>query len=190
MNCLIHITHEKPDLIYTLEFLSWQVFGEKRRRGWCPERSEGSSTSRTTYSLPWQLLMPVFITDYPQFFTATIQGWKKLLQPDKYKEIIINSLRFLVEDKRINLYAFVIMSNHIHLIWQMQALIHPEHVQRDFLKYTAQRIKHNLKKNHPPVLAHFKSDANDRSYQFWKRRPLSIELRTDMVYRQKLDYIH
>jgi len=96
----------------------------------------------------------------------------------------------LVEDKRIKLYAFVIMADHIHLIWQMQPLIHPQHVQRDFLKYTAQRIKHDLYKNHPELLSHFISEADDRVYQFWKRRALSIELRTDKVYRQKLNYIH
>jgi len=31
---------------------------------------------------------------------------------------------------------------------------------------------------------------NDREYQLWERNPLSIELRKDKVYRQKLDYIH
>jgi REP element-mobilizing transposase RayT len=134
--------------------------------------------------------MPVFVTEYPQFFTASIKGWYKLLEHDKYKDIIVNSLRFLVEDKRIKLYAFVIMSDHLHLIWQMQPLIHPQHVQRDFLKYTAQQIKHDLQKNHPELLSHFESDANDRTYQFWKRRALSIELRMNKVYRQKLDYIH
>ena len=72
----------------------------------------------------------------------------------------------------------------------MQPLIHPQHVQRDFLKYTAQQIKFDLQKNHPELLAHFEADANDRSYQFWKRRSLSIELRTDKVYQQKLGYIH
>ena len=134
--------------------------------------------------------MPAFVTEYPQFFTASIKGFYKLLEHDKYKDIVINSLRFLVEDKRIKLYAFVIMPDHLHLIWQMQPLIHPQHVQRDFLKYTAQRIKHDLYKNNPELLSHFISDENDRTYQFWKRRALSIELRTDKVYRQKLDYIH
>ena len=80
-------------------------------------------------------------------------------------------------------------------VWQMQPLIHPQHVQKDFLKYTAQRIKHDLQKNHPELLTHFESDANDRtyhpdSYRDWKRRALSIELRTDKVYLQKLIYIH
>jgi REP element-mobilizing transposase RayT len=134
--------------------------------------------------------MPAFVTEYPHFFTVTNLDWKKLLQPDKYKDVIISSFRFLVEDKRIKLYAFVIMPNHIHLIWQMQPLIHPEHVQRDFLKYSAQQIKHDLRKHHPTVLELFRVDATDREYQFWERNPLSIELRTDKVYRQKLDYIH
>jgi putative transposase len=65
--------------------------------------------------------MKAIITEWPQFFTATNLEWKKLLQPDKYKDIVIDSLRFLVTDGRIKLYAFVIMSNHMHLIWQMCA---------------------------------------------------------------------
>jgi len=134
--------------------------------------------------------MPLFVTEYPQFFTATNLEWKKLLEPDKYKDIIISSLRFLVDNKRIQLYAFVIMPNHLHLIWQMQPLIHPSDVQRDFLKYTGQQIKHDLRQHHPEVLEHFKVNAADREYQLWERNPLSIELRTDEVYRQKLDYIH
>ena len=52
--------------------------------------------------------MPNVITEYPQFFTATNLEWKKLLKPDKYKDIVIDSLRFLVKEKRIILYGFVI----------------------------------------------------------------------------------
>jgi len=59
--------------------------------------------------------MPAIITEYPQLFTASIKGYYQLLQHDKYKDIVINSLRFLVEDKRIKLFAFCIMPDHIHL---------------------------------------------------------------------------
>lgn len=130
------------------------------------------------------------ITEYPQFFTATILEWKKLLQPDKYKEIIIDSMRFIVEDNRVVINAFVIMSNHMHLIWQMKAGNMADAVQRDFLKFTAQQMKKDLQKNHPQVLSHFEVNASDRKYQFWERNPLSIELRSQEVYEQKLDYIH
>ncbi len=57
---------------------------------------------------------------HPQYFTTTILDWQHLLKPDKYKDIIIQSLQFLVKEKRIELNAFAIMSNHIHLIWQIQ----------------------------------------------------------------------
>jgi len=112
------------------------------------------------------------------------------LEEDKYKDIIVNSLKFLAEDKRIVLYSFVIMSDHINLIWQMRPLIHPQHLQTDFLKYTAQKIKLNLQKDNLKFLEEFRSHANDRTYQFWKRKALSIELRADKVYQQKLEYIH
>jgi putative transposase len=134
--------------------------------------------------------MKTIITEWPQYFTVTNLEWKKLLQQDKYKDVIIGSFRFLVNHERIKLNAFVTMSNHIHLIWQMRASIDPQAVQRDFLKYTAQKIKADLTKNHPAVLESFRVNAKDRTYQFWERNPLSIELRTHSVFLQKLEYIH
>jgi putative transposase len=134
--------------------------------------------------------MASLITEHPQFFTATNLEWKRLLRPDKYKDIVISSLRFLVQDKRVKLFSFVIMDNHIHLIWQMMPDNSPEAVQRDFLKYTAQHIKRDLEKNHPDVLAHFNVNAKDREYQFWERNALSVELRNQTVFAQKLEYIH
>ena len=50
------------------------------------------------------------LTQYhAQFFTATVLEWKPLLKEDKYKDIIIESLRFLVKEKRVTVYAFVII---------------------------------------------------------------------------------
>ena len=40
------------------------------------------------------------------------------------------------------------------------------------------------------TLENFKVDLKDRAYQIWKYRPLSIELYSDSVIEQKLDYIH
>jgi putative transposase len=141
-------------------------------------------------ALSLNLNMPATITEASQFFTATILEWKRLLKPEKYKDIIISSLRFLVETNRVKVNAFVIMDNHIHLIWQMMAGIKPEAVQRDFMKFTAQKIKQDLIKNHPGVLAHFKVNAKDREYQFWERNALSVELNSLEMLKQKLEYIH
>ncbi len=91
--------------------------------------------------------MSQIITEYPQFFTATNLEWKKLLKPDKYKDIIISSMKFIVYDKRVKIFSFVIMENHVHMIWQIMPDNNLEAVQRDFLKYTAQQIKKDLIKS-------------------------------------------
>jgi putative transposase len=56
---------------------------------------------------------------YIQFFTTTNLWWKKLLKPDKYKQVVIDSLAFLVKNNRIKVYGFVVMPNHIHLLWKI-----------------------------------------------------------------------
>ena len=128
--------------------------------------------------------------DWPSFFTATNLNWLPLLQPDKYKDIIINSLSFLTANKRVKVFAFVIMQNHIHLIWQTLPGHTPQAVQRDFLKFTGQQIKFDLLKSNPLFLASFRVGAKDREYQFWERNSLGIDLRTRAVFEQKLGYIH
>ncbi|HMG83362.1 MAG TPA: transposase [Ferruginibacter sp.] len=126
----------------------------------------------------------------PNFFTATIYEWKHLLATDKHKNIIIDSLKFLVDDKRIILNAFVIMNNHIHLIWQPTFNFTPSDIQASFMKYTAQQLKRHLIANDKELLESFKVNKYDRDYQIWKRESLSIELVTPSVFHQKLEYIH
>ena len=127
---------------------------------------------------------------WPQFYTATILEWKPLLSQDKYKNYIIESLQYLVKNKRITLFAFVIMKNHIHLIWQAIPDFTPEMIQASFMKFTARKIKLDMIKKHPLVLEKFKVNAKDREYQFWERNPLGLDLYTHNVFMQKLEYIH
>ena len=124
------------------------------------------------------------------FTTATIKGWKHLLKPDKYKQIITDSFEFLVKEKSVSVYGFVIMPNHFHWIWQMQGTTTLSHVQLRLMKFVAQHIKFDLIAHHPAVLEHFKVRRNDRQYQFFKEKPLSIALYRDEIVWQKLEYIH
>ena len=115
---------------------------------------------------------------------------EKLLAQDKYKDIIIESMRFPVKNKRVIIYGFAIMDNHIHIIWQLQAGVKREDVQRDFLKYTAQQIKKDMMKNQSDNIKEFFVNAKDRKYQFWERNPLSVEIWSEKVFLEKLKYIH
>ena len=125
-----------------------------------------------------------------QFFTATILEWKHLLKPDKYKDIIIESMRFLTDAQRVQVLGFTIMPNHIHLLWKIMPPHKRANVQRDFLKFTAHQIIKDLENHHPQVLARFKVDAADRKYQVWERNPLSVDMLSKQMLEQKLDYLH
>jgi REP element-mobilizing transposase RayT len=128
--------------------------------------------------------------NHPQFFTATILQWQHLLADDTYKDIIIQSLLYLKNEGSIKVYAFVIMPNHIHLVWQIQDGYKQATVQQRLMKFTAQQFKFKLTDTGSPYLASYLVNAADRKYQFWERNPLSTGLWTPAVLTQKLDYIH
>ena len=127
---------------------------------------------------------------YPVFFTATIRHWKKLLKPDKYKEIILEQLREQIKKNQLIVYAYCVMDNHIHIIWQVKGDIDQSEVQKQFLEGCSKHIKKDLEIHHPNVLVLFKSSQKDRSHHFWKRNARSVELYDDVIFQQKLDYIH
>ena len=101
----------------------------------------------------------------------------------------MESLQYLVTDKRIVLNGFVIMSNHIHLIWQALNQFTPSDIQASFMKYTSHQLIRLIKKNDPDMLSEFKVNKGDRDHQIWKREPLGVELFTAEVFYQKLAYI-
>lgn len=125
-----------------------------------------------------------------EFFTATCLNWQYLLKEKRHKEIVLESLQFLVKEERIWLYGYVIMPNHIHLLWRKQDAWIDKSIQQQFLKFTAQNIKFNLINNFPDQLKNYKSTQPDREYHFWERRPYKATMMSRSVVEQKLDYIH
>jgi len=136
--------------------------------------------------------MPQFTLELNEvyFFTATILNWKNLLASDRYKQIILESLLFLSQKKKIAIYGFVIMPNHIHLIWEMLDKNGQELPYASFMKFTAHQFRKDLLKNDLAYLAEFEKPKIDRNHQFWLRNSLPVHLYNPKVVEQKLDYIH
>lgn len=127
---------------------------------------------------------------HTEFFTATILQWQHLLKDDLCKETIIDSLHWLIDKKRCSVYAFVIMPNHIHLLWKIADGFEREEVQGALLSFTAHAFKKYLKEHNPELLdQHYVQDA-DRNYQFWERMPMVKECWNEAFMLQKLNYIH
>ncbi|MGV3502835.1 MAG: REP-associated tyrosine transposase [Adhaeribacter sp.] len=124
------------------------------------------------------------------FWTATVKDWRHLFKPDKYKTILIEVLRELQQKRLFRIYGFVIMPNHVHLIWQLINKNGREMPQASFTKATAHLILEDLKQNHPAVLPYFKVGEKERQYRIWQRDSLAILLFSKHMLEQKLDYLH
>ena len=121
------------------------------------------------------------------FWTATIRNWNQLLIYDDFKDVVIESLGHLSGKQLIDVFAFVIMPNHVHLIWRINLLNGKELPSGSFLKYTAHQFKKMLTADQ---LHEYRVDAPNKQYEFWKRDPLAVELYTPDIIYQKLDYVH
>ncbi len=124
------------------------------------------------------------------FWTATINRWQRLLEKDEYKDVIIDSLQYLTDEGKVDVFAFIIMPNHIHLIWRVNEPNGKESPQGSFLKYTAHTFKKMLRKEGTEKLNAYKVDAENKDYEFWQRDSLAIPLFTKKVAIQKLKYMH
>lgn len=125
-----------------------------------------------------------------QFFTATINSWKTLLYDDKIKDIIVHSLNWFHLNKKAAVHAFVIMPNHIHLLWTALNNNHAWKNEEALIKFTAHEFKKYLLKNDEDRLNEFISTQSDREYHFWERRSKTIDIESRKIAEQKLDYIH
>jgi len=121
---------------------------------------------------------------HPEFITVTCLNWIPVLETKEHKNIILESLDFLVKNGRVKVSGFVLMDTHFHLIWQVMGDHKREDVQRDFLRFTAQQILKNLRNSNSQLL------NKDRKYQVWERNSLSVELYNSKAMIQKLEYIH
>ncbi len=125
------------------------------------------------------------------FFTASILKFQRLLSDDNFKDIIIQSLQHLVKSNRLKVYAFVVMPNHLHFIWE--EIFQPDYkesAKAAFMKFTAHQFQKRLNLDSHETLANYYVNKSDRKHQFWQEDPLSVEIYSRSVMEQKLDYIH
>lgn len=108
------------------------------------------------------------------FWTDTIKDWKHLLKKDSYKTIIIEQLQWLKKHNKIIIYGFVIMPNHLHIIWEMIEKNGKEMPHASFNKWTSSQFLKDLRSNHPKAIPLFEEKTNERSHRFWQKDALAI----------------
>lgn len=137
-----------------------------------------------------QVTLFMTLSYYPEFLTATILKWQCLFASDDLKKIVLGSLQWLIKQKKCKVFAFVIMPNHIHIMWQIGSGYQRQEVQGALFSYTAHEFMKYLEKRDPLSLKKYYVNDADRKYQFWERNPLFKECRKDKFFMQKINYIH
>lgn len=103
--------------------------------------------------------------DTVYFITITVIDWVDVFTREEYKQIIVESLDFCRKNKGLNIYAWVIMTNHLHLIVSHETdNDHLERVIGDFKKFTAKKVIAAISRNPQEsrkrwMLNHFKESA-------------------------------
>lgn len=91
------------------------------------------------------------------------------------------------------------MTNHVHLVFRTKELQKPELVLGDFKRFTSQKIVKaiidNPKESRKEILINtFKKAAENTSnvkhHQFWRHDNKPIELWSNKVINEKINYVH
>jgi putative transposase len=135
---------------------------------------------------------------YIYFLTLTVVDWVDVFTRPIYKQIIVDSLRHCQQKKGLELYAWVLMSNHLHLLASGAETRNLSDILRDFKKFTSKTITDTIL-NEPEsrrkwMINQFefagRFDPKITNFRFWQEGNEAKEIFTNDFLMQKLNYIH
>jgi putative transposase len=137
-------------------------------------------------------------TDELFFVTLTVTNWIDVFTRRLYNDFIIENLNWCQQNKKLNVYAYVIMTNHIHMVANVTDGSLGD-VLRDFKTYTSKELVKMIKSNPTEsrkewMLKKFeiagKYNPLNVNHQFWQNGNYPVLLYSPAVIDQKIDYIH
>jgi len=71
------------------------------------------------------------------FVTFTVIGWVDVFTRDVYRNVIIDNFDWYSKNKGLVIHAWVLMTNHVHMIISRRGSNKLEDIMRDFKKFTS-----------------------------------------------------
>jgi REP element-mobilizing transposase RayT len=132
------------------------------------------------------------------FVSFAVINWIDLFIRKEYKDVIVSSLKYCIEKKNLELYAWCIMTSHIHLI--IGSVGNPlENIMRDLKRHTSEELHKLIKRNSTEsrrewLLAMMgkagRENSNNCGFQLWQQHNNPIFLINQQMMHQKLNYLH
>lgn len=133
------------------------------------------------------------------FVSFAVVEWIDVFTRNDYKDILIESLEFCQREKGMEIFAWCIMTNHMHLVFRSINGQKPELLLGDFKRFTSKTVVNVIRENPREsrkewLLERFKRagavSSNVKDYQFWQHNSKPIELWSNKVIFEKISYIH
>ena len=135
--------------------------------------------------------------DGAYFMTFTTVAWVDLFIRDAYKQLIADSLNFCVNEKGLEIYSYVIMPSHIHLIAGAKEN-NLSTVVGSFKKFTSRelikRIQDSGESRREWLLPIFRDagekNPRNKKFQIWQQDNHPEEVYSPKFTLSKIKYIH
>jgi REP element-mobilizing transposase RayT len=132
------------------------------------------------------------------FITITTVGWIDVFTRLKQKYNIINSLQYCQKERGLEIYAYCIMSSHIHILCKGSEKEPLSTIIRDFKKFTSKKIIQTIiefpESRREWMLAYFKEACSHlkrkQQYKVWQDGYHAEHVYSNKFIKQKLNYIH
>ncbi|MDR1866264.1 MAG: transposase [Bacteroidales bacterium] len=131
------------------------------------------------------------------YVTFQIVEWVDIFTRLIYRDIVTDSFRYCQQNKGLEIYAFVIMSNHIHLLIRSQQVKLSDTI-REFKSFTAKKILEvintEIESRRKWMLNIFefaaKKNKRNEKYQIWTQENHAELIYSNKFAKQKINYIH
>lgn len=132
------------------------------------------------------------------FVSFATVNWINLFTHDVYLTILSDSITYCRKHKGMELYSYVFMPNHVHLLFR-SVNNDPSGLLRDFKGFTSRKLIQAIKDNPDESnkeywLKQFEEaglkKSNVKKYQLWQQDNQPIEVYSKRIVDQKVNYIH
>ena len=123
------------------------------------------------------------------FVTFTVRDWVDVFIRSDYKNIVVKSLAYCQKNKGLEIFAWCIMSSHVHMIIRAKEGFLLPDILRDFKKFTSKAIFEAIQENPQESRKEWLLPMFE-NHQFWQPGNYPIEVWSNKVIYQKLNYIH
>ncbi|MBL0048274.1 MAG: transposase [Bacteroidetes bacterium] len=146
--------------------------------------------------------MSEFRKTYPHeiyFITLTVVGWIDVFTRKRYAEIVIENLIYCQQKEGLKIFAYVLMSNHLHLIVNRESEKNLTELLGRFKSFTAKEILKSIASTSEEsrkewllyLFAFFaKKNKQYHKYHFWQYTNYPVLLDSTAIIEQKINYIH